>query len=95
MELAEARVLTSALEAVGAALSSGGTEHEMVRSLRRGWGWQAHALLRRPGLQPGHWRGLDRQGGVLITRGTGREKGEIRTGVDERDEEEEEQRAST
>ena len=32
---------------------------------------------------------------LLITRGTGREKGEIRTGVDERDEEEEEQRAST
>lgn len=34
-------------------------------------------------------------GGVLIARGTGRKKGEIRTGVDERDEEEEEQRAST
>ena len=33
--------------------------------------------------------------GVLIVRGIGRQKGEVRTGVDERDEEEEEQRAST
>jgi len=95
MELAEERRLTLALEAVGAALSGGGTEHETVRPLRRGWGWQAHALLRRPGVQPGHWRGLNRQGGVLIVRGIGRQKGEVRTGVDERDEEEEQQRAST
>ena len=64
MELAEARGLTLALEAVEVALSGGGAEHETVRPLQRGWGWQAHALLRwGPGVQPGHWSGLDRQGG--------------------------------
>jgi len=57
-----------ALEAVVAALSGSGAEHEVVRPLRRGGRWQAHALLRRPRVQPGH-------------------------GVDERDEEEDEQRA--
>jgi len=53
-----------ALEAVGAALSGGGAEHETVRPLQRSWGWQAHALLRRrPGVQPGHWRGIGSSGG--------------------------------
>ena len=83
-----------ALEAVVAALSGSGAEHEVVRPLRRGGRWQAHALLRRQRVQPGHWHRSDRQGSGPHWDGNLEDRrGGIRTGVDERDEEEDEQRA--
>lgn len=81
-----------ALEAVGAALSGGRADHEAVGPLWRGGRRQADALLRSPRVQPGHWRRLDRQGGHCDGNWRRRDEG-ARTGVDERDEEEEEQRA--